>query len=169
MESGIFRQLVSCRLFLGCVFESLSGKELFQRAIALVARKKGGHNLKGLLFGRQLEHKCVVKVVPPDAPDTCVLDLCRPHLEQTYGKYHAVVIEHQVALNPNPAGTDNECERDGNEANEAKAKAEPRRDVSPRKPIASYPQKATAEKLEDRPKSRMVGILKRYFHSFARQ
>ena len=42
-----------------CVFEELSVKELFQSAVALVVWKKGGQNLKGLLFGRHLEHKSV--------------------------------------------------------------------------------------------------------------
>ena len=107
---GMFRQLVSWGLFCACVFEKLSVKELFQSAIALVVWKKGGQNLKGLLFGRHLEHKSVfvrAKIVLPDAPDACVLDLCRPHREQTYWKYHAVLIEQQVGFSPNPAHSEN--------------------------------------------------------------
>jgi hypothetical protein len=56
----------------------------------------------------------------------------------------------------------------GHKANKTKRKPEPS-NMSPREPIDSHPQQATAEKAEYGPQSRIVRIPARYFHSIARQ
>lgn len=105
---GIFRQLAFEGLIHTCVFESLFDKELLYSTIAFVVWKKSGQNLESPILGRHPEHNGQGKVVPPDALDAGVFDLCGPHLERTCGKYHRVLIEQQIVCNQKSAHSDDE-------------------------------------------------------------